>query len=366
MVNSRPPPPRPRFALSPFPSLFRGVLVAGVALFPRLAQADHYAQAARAEALFDEARKLMAAKDYEHACSKFAESQTLDPAPGTMLNLASCYERAGKTASAWGAFKAAQAMAQNAGQKQRAAAAAAKAAELEPKVGHITVWIAPEARVPSLEVQCDGETVRPAEWGEALPYDPGPHEIAAVAPGHRKWTSHVELRGDGQNSDVTVPALEADPAARAAAAGPTPLPLSSTSPTQTSPLGDAQETPSSPPGTTQRIAGIVIGGVGVVGIGFGVIAYVTAAGKYKDAQNACPGLTTGTQCKNQQQFDNAQPDLQGATTWSNVSTVAFIAGGAAVAGGLIVFFTAPRAPGGPQIGIGPASQGTGLSISGRF
>ena len=362
MVNLR--PPRPRSALSS--ALFCGALVAGVVAFPRLAQADHYAQAARAEALFDEARKLMAAKDFEHACPKFAESQTLDPAPGTMLNLATCYERAGKTASAWGAFKAAQALAQNAGQKQRAAAAAAKAAEIEPKVGHITVWIAPEARVASLEVQCDGETVRPAEWGEPLPYDPGPHELAAEAPGHRKWTSHVELRGDGQNVDITVPALEADPAARAAAGGPAPLPLSSTSPTQTSPLGDAQETPSSPPGMTQRIAGLVIAGIGVAGIGFGIAAYVTANAKYQDALGFCPGLANGTACPSQDATTKAQPLRDGAITWSTVSTVSFIAGGAAVAGGLVVFFTAPRAAGGAQIGIGPASQGTGLSVSGRF
>jgi serine/threonine-protein kinase len=342
------------------------VLVAGVALFPRPARADHYAQAARAEALFAEGRKLMAAKDYEHACPRFAESQALDPAPGTMLNLASCYERAGKTASAWGAYKAAQELAQNARQKQRAAAAATKAAELEPKVGHITVWIAPESRIPSLEVQCDGETLRPAEWGIPLPYDPGPHEFAVAAPGHRKWTSRVEVPGEGQNVDVTVPSLEADTPARAVATGPAPPPLSSTASTQTSALGDAQETPSSSPGAAQRVAGLVIAGVGIAGIGFGVYAYVHASGKLQDAKTQCPGLATDTQCATTQEYQNAQPLRSSAVTWENVSIASYIAGGALVAGGLIVFLTAPHGSAGTQIGIGPATQGTGLSLSGRF
>jgi len=363
---AKPHPRRVRPASPHLRPLCGVVLVAGVALFPGPARADHYAETARAEALFAEGRKLMAAKDYEHACPKFAASQTLDPAPGTMLNLATCYERSGKTASAWGAYKAAQALAQNAGQKHRAAAAATKAAELEPKVGHITIWIAPESRIASLEVQCDGETLQSAEWGIPLPYDPGPHECAVAAPGHRKWTSHLEVPGDGQNVDVTVPSLEADTPARPVAAVPAPPPPLPTAPTQTSALGDAQETPSSSPGATQRVAGLVIAGVGIAGIGFGVFAYVTANGKLQDAEKRCPGLATGTACATPEEFNNAQPLQSSAVTWANVSTVAYIAGGALVAGGLIVFFTAPHGSAGAQIGIGPATQGMGLSLSGRF
>ncbi|NOU28880.1 MAG: hypothetical protein HOO96_13330, partial [Polyangiaceae bacterium] len=49
-----------------------------------------------AETLFREGRKALEAGDYAVACAKFAESQRIEPAPGTLLNLAGCEERSGK------------------------------------------------------------------------------------------------------------------------------------------------------------------------------------------------------------------------------------------------------------------------------
>ena len=51
-----------------------------------------------AEALFDEGRNLVAAGKIAEACPKFADSQRLDPSPSTLLNLASCWEKLGRTA----------------------------------------------------------------------------------------------------------------------------------------------------------------------------------------------------------------------------------------------------------------------------
>ena len=87
-------------------------LALGALLVPEIARGEGGVDAARAEELFAEGRRLMAAKDYAAACPKFARSQALDPAPGTALNLATCYERAGKLASASVAFKIAQAFAE--------------------------------------------------------------------------------------------------------------------------------------------------------------------------------------------------------------------------------------------------------------
>src|SRR5262245_37563455 len=53
--------------------------------------------AAAAEALFREGRQLMDSGAIAQACVKFEESLRLDPALGTMLNLAVCEERAGNT-----------------------------------------------------------------------------------------------------------------------------------------------------------------------------------------------------------------------------------------------------------------------------
>src|SRR6185436_984215 len=56
---------------------------------------------AAAEALFAAGRAAFDAGDYDSACAKFAESQRLDPAAGTLTNLAACNERRGRLASAW-------------------------------------------------------------------------------------------------------------------------------------------------------------------------------------------------------------------------------------------------------------------------
>src|SRR5262245_45036936 len=76
---------------------------------PRDARAQGASREASAQAVFEDAKKLMAKGDYAAACPKFADSQQLDPAPGTQFNLANCYEKNGQTASAWATFKSAAA-----------------------------------------------------------------------------------------------------------------------------------------------------------------------------------------------------------------------------------------------------------------
>jgi hypothetical protein len=68
----------------------------GLSFVTRAASAD----SAAAEALFREGRDAAKHGDLETACADFAESQRLDPAPGTLLNLAECEEKLGRVASA--------------------------------------------------------------------------------------------------------------------------------------------------------------------------------------------------------------------------------------------------------------------------
>ena len=89
---------------------------------------------ATAEALFQEAKKLKAAEEYDAACPKFAASQKLDPALGTLLNLADCHEQQGLTASAWAEFLEAATLARRAGQAERAKVAKERATALEGRL----------------------------------------------------------------------------------------------------------------------------------------------------------------------------------------------------------------------------------------
>jgi hypothetical protein len=81
-----------------------------VALGARSASAAPSDDAATAEALFEDGRRLMQEGDYASACPKLAASYKIDvalgnPALGTILNLAVCHERSGQTATAWIEYK---------------------------------------------------------------------------------------------------------------------------------------------------------------------------------------------------------------------------------------------------------------------
>src|SRR4051794_36073101 len=62
-------------------------------------RASHAEGAGAAEVMFAEGRRAMKQGDYATACAKFAESQRLEPGGGTLMNLAACHEKQGKTAT---------------------------------------------------------------------------------------------------------------------------------------------------------------------------------------------------------------------------------------------------------------------------
>src|SRR5689334_25276356 len=73
-----------------------------------LASGSAFAQqrdATTGEALFRAGRTAAEKDDYSTACPKFEESNRLDPALGTVFNLADCDEHIGKIATAWQLFK---------------------------------------------------------------------------------------------------------------------------------------------------------------------------------------------------------------------------------------------------------------------
>jgi serine/threonine-protein kinase len=291
------------------------------------ARAQSPADVAAAEALFRDGRKLFDDGRYAEACPKFAESQRLAPAPGTLLNLAGCYEKQGLSASAWATFKDAASEAHRKGRQDWEQLARDRATALEPKLSHLTVTVPDASAIAGLTVRRDGEELGRAGWGTAIPVDPGQHVVEATAPGHEKWSQTVQVDAGAASASVTVPAL-----------------------------GESATTPATPestPGSTQRTLGLVVGGVGIVGIGIGSFFGVQAMNQENDAKTHC---RTDTYCT-QQGVDLGNA----AKTSATVSTVAFIAGGAALAAGVVLYFMAPKRKG-PAVGlsVGPGSVGLGV------
>lgn len=327
-----------------------------VSLAPSVAFAA--SPAAQAAARDAQGRKLMATHDYTAACAKFEESQSIAPSIAASLDLGACYEKGGKLASAWNAYKSAAAAAVSAHQKAHAQTAHKAMARVESKMSRITINVPDNARASGLEVRLDGNAVDSSDFGNALPKDGGSHDVEATASGKKPWKKHVDLDASGQTVAVDVPALEDDaPPKKVAAAGAkgeaadgtTPAPEAATASTDK----DAH------PGQSQRTIGIVVGVVGIAGLATGIVGGIVASSNANDLKAACG---SGPTCdpSNQGTHDSA-------VTWATVSDVAFIAGGAALAAGAVIYLTAPRDTGAvSSVGIAPAARGTGLSLVGRF
>jgi hypothetical protein len=276
---------------------------------------------AAAEVLFRDGQRLANAKDFAAACPKFAESQRLDPAAGTLLNLASCLEAEGKLASAWGTFGECAFYAKSVGDHTREKEATRRAGLLEPQLSRVSIVVSEAVRATKgITVERDGKPVPDGAWGSALPLDAGEHTFRVSAPGRLTWTTKVTLTGPGVTT-VDVP----------------PLPIDLVKPTPSA---------AAPGSSPQRVAGIVVVSAGAAGLTAGVVAGGIAAAEHSNLIGLCP--TTHCPAVLQSNVDSYHRAAA-------VSTATFIVGGVLAAGGVVVLVTAPKAQGptvAPVVGFG--------------
>lgn len=280
------------------------------------------AQSATAEALFQEGKTLMKSAQYDKACPKLEESYRQDPATGALLALAMCHEKQGKLATAWAEFLDVASRSKQEGRKDRAEAARKSADGLQPKLSQLTLQVSEEtSKIDGLEIRGDGAVVGRAAWGTATPVDAGQHRINVSAPGRETWSTVVNV-GANDSRTVTIPTLKsAAPTAKSEA----PAPIANI-PRPPEPAAPVQKKRGMAP---LRVAGLVAGGVGVVGVGLGTYFGLSAISGKKDTDGACPAQG----CTNADAFNKRED----ATKAGNFATVAFIAGGALVATGATLF-----------------------------
>jgi tetratricopeptide (TPR) repeat protein len=162
-----------------------GFLLAASAL-SATAFAEPPSESALAEALFREAKELMAEARYAEACPKLAESQRLDPGSGTLLNLAVCHEKEGRTATAWAEYHEALSVARREGRRDRQAFAEEHLKALEPALARVRVVLKGE-RPEGCAVRLGGLDLGMGALGSAVPVDPGEVLVEATAPGRSPW-----------------------------------------------------------------------------------------------------------------------------------------------------------------------------------
>jgi hypothetical protein len=280
------------------------------------------AEPTEAEILFREARKLARAGDWKDACPKFAESERLDPAPGTLLNLADCEEHFGSLVSAREHFSLA-ASGFPLGDEGRAVALG-RVAVLDKRIAHVTLRLAADVP-PSAVVKKANVIVDPATLGQPVSTDPGMLDVVVSLTGHadRKYSLNVPEGGTVEQElqvgevlatqpavGTTVPAVEGGSRETGPAPGPPPPPTNHTA------LG----------------LGIASLGVGAISLGVGAVTGILSLSDASTAKRDCdPTLRT---C--------SEPGHNAAVssgTLATVSTITLIAGGAlaALGGSLLLF-----------------------------
>jgi hypothetical protein len=239
------------------------------------AHAEGSGDPAAARALFAEGRKLVQTGHAAEACPKFEESLRLDFGIGTQFNLADCWERTGRTASAWALFLDVAAAARAAGQGEREEVARDRAKALEPKLSRLVVRV--ERPAPGLEVQRDGVVLGPATYGTPVPVDPGEHQLTAHADGYATFSRYVEIPARPETVTVTLPELQAAVPDGAAS----DMSKAAAARSDTVKLG-AEQAPSSGGNGPLLVSGIV---TGALAAGFGVTALLYS-GAHSDFEAA--------------------------------------------------------------------------------
>jgi hypothetical protein len=315
------------------------------------------AQSAEAEVLFRDGRGLLKRGQLGPGCDKLAASERLESSVGTLLNLGDCRERLGKLASAWAAFRKAEAMAQRTGgDDKRKAEAGRRAAALEPRLPNLVIEV--PHRVTGLAIRRDDELIDPAQWSTGMPVDPGNYAIVAEAPGFRPWRTMVPVAANNRRQVITVPALEPAPAG-VTPAGVTPAGAAPTdavgSRAEPSPAVDRTVPARGTWSTARQLsAGLAVAGAVTLGAGayFGV-----HANDLKDRANQrCP-LVVCADSEGLRLNDQAQ-------TAALRANVLYVAGGAVVATAIVMWLVG--APGETIVAPTGGDHQLGVAMAGQF
>jgi serine/threonine-protein kinase len=324
----------------------RALAGAAIAAFALLTTGAHAADP-QATKLFNQGVKLFERGETAAACEKFSASYEIDPAPGTLFNLASCREKLGDASGAHRAYVDLAKRAEAAGKADRAAAMRQKAAALEAKLPTIAFGAANRAGVTRITV--DGAVVPPEKWSTPQPIEDGKHRI------------QFATDRDGKTVDVTVPAtgsITIDiPLLESAPPPPPPPPIAAPPPPppRTTVPADTGS------GNAHSPIAYVLGGAGIVAIGVGTYFGISAIGSHNDSLSACPNHA----CSSSDALGRASDAHDASQSSALVSTIAIGAGLALVAGGVTVYILSSKHK---EVGIAPQWDGrtAGLTIKGAL
>jgi hypothetical protein len=300
---------------------------------------------AQAETLFRQGRDLMAPGKLPEACSAFAESQRLEPAVTTLLNLAGCREKAGQIATAWGVFLDAERQtrdATKAADKQLHDVAKKRAAALETRISKLEIDVPDASKLDHLEIKRGDDPVDSGAWNRALPVDGGTYTITASAQGFEPWSTQITIAGEKDSKQVEIPKLVALPPQAVVTPTPTPTPT----PMDNGVHASAQTSAPS------RMLPIAVAAGSVVLLGAGLAFDLSGDSTYDDAK-----AETTSQARRDSLYDSANSKRYAA--------IGLGVGGVAAAGVAVwLFLRHDDRPGEQALRVVPTHSG--LAVTGSF
>ena len=291
---------------------------------------------AAAESLVRVGKGLIELGRYDEACAKLEQSLEAYALGDAALLLGECYERLGKLASSWAAYRQAAARYRAARDAKREVALT-RARRLEPKVPKLTLLTA--QRLPGMRIMRDDTEFGVGVLGVPLAVDPGVHRLGVRAHGYEPWVLEVELK-PSERRTLDIPTLT---------------------------RADADET------TGAKVyrgrgplfyAGVIVAGTGVASVASGVLLAASASRDVNTAEST-PELCGASRICTPEGRDL----VDRADRKAIAATVTLAAGAAAVATGFILVVVDPGASVaevgvhvGPLVGPGVG----GLTLGGSF
>lgn len=348
---------------------FIATVALAAAASPALAQSASGDKAA-ANALFDEGKRLLAAGDTAQACAKFEASIKVLDQLGTRLNLADCYERAGRTASAWAEFREAGSLAEKRGDA-RSKFARDRAEALRPRLVKLSITVPPGSRLAGLEIKRNGVAVSAALYDTSVPIDPGKYTIEAAATGRQPWSTTIDASTAGAELKIEVPKLDASAPVKSEPVVPPPIakanrpatgksvpPAKSDSAAVTADVDRRSDAPVDSPARRKRhLISYAVGGVGLVGLGVGVVLGYEAKSKWDEAGKHCMGDI----CDRTGISINRDARSLGTT-----GTIIGGIGLAAAAAAVVIYVTAPSGTESAAVAVSPRPGGGVVSWTAQF
>ena len=299
--------------------------------------------AAAADLLFNDARAAMAAKKFDVACAKFRESNRLDPAVGTLFNLANCEAQRGHLVASLALYR--QVLEKLPRDDPRASVAKAQVQSLDARVPRLTIRARGDMPAGTT-VNVAGLVLSPDSLNSPLPLNPGSYAISVVAPGRATQEFSITLaEGDVAEFPVFVgPSTSASP--------PRVAPAAVVTSSQPIRAGDDDDR------KTRGLLAYMGIGVGAAEITLGIITGLFGLHEEALGNLNCSDVTRTC---NQPGYDANQS----AKSLATVSSVGFVVGVLAGGAGTYLWLTLPEAKPGAA-GTGGMSNATLVGWRGRW